>query len=251
MSNESESILAELLALLAEGRKIEAIKRYREVTGAGLAAAKETVEALERGEPLPTREPVDSTMEAEIISLLEGGKKIEAIKVYRERTGVGLKEAKDAVEAVAAQRGIIAPSGSGCLGVVLLLMAISVAACTACGQLVSAEPPRPIPSIEVFFSPKGGCTDAIIKELKAAKTTVLVQAYWFTSASIAKALVEAHKRGVRVEVILDRSRTEIDNDQAEEENVENLLVIRDKRIADKFTANWKAHVQHSGRYRKG
>jgi phosphatidylserine/phosphatidylglycerophosphate/cardiolipin synthase-like enzyme len=39
-------------------------------------------------------------------------------------------------------------------------------------------------------------------------------------------------------------------DQAEEENVENLLVIRDKAIADKFTANWKAHVQHSGRYRK-
>ena len=40
MSNESESILAELLALLADGRKIEAIKRYREVTGTGLAAAK-------------------------------------------------------------------------------------------------------------------------------------------------------------------------------------------------------------------
>ncbi len=39
-------------------------------------------------------------------------------------------------------------------------------------------------------------------------------------------------------------------DQAEEENVENLLVIRDKVIADKFTANWKAHVKHSGRYRK-
>ena len=163
---------------------------------------------------------------------------------------------------------------------------------TACGQLVSAEPPRPIPPIEVYFSPKGGCTDAIIKELKAAKTTVLVQAYWFTSERIAKALVEAHKRGVKVEVILDRSRTEIENeqadfivqndvptfiddkhttahskviiidgqvvitgsfnftDQAEEENVENLLVIKDKVIADRFTANWKAHVQHSGRYGK-
>ena len=43
-------------------------------------------------------------------------KKIEAIKVYRERTGVGLKEAKDAVEAVAAQRGIVAPSGFGVPG---------------------------------------------------------------------------------------------------------------------------------------
>jgi len=38
---------------------------------------------------------------------------------------------------------------------------------------------------------------------------VRVQAYSFTSAPIAKALVDAHKRGVSVEVILDRSqRTE-------------------------------------------
>ena len=38
---------------------------------------------------------------------------------------------------------------------------------------------------------------------------MLVQAYSFTSAPIAKALVEAHRRGVKVEVVLDRSqRTE-------------------------------------------
>ncbi|MGW3966643.1 ribosomal protein L7/L12 [Amycolatopsis sp. NPDC005003] len=34
----------------------------------------------------------------EVRRLLGVGKKIEAIKVYRERTGAGLKEAKDAVE---------------------------------------------------------------------------------------------------------------------------------------------------------
>ncbi|PZS28112.1 MAG: 50S ribosomal protein L12 [Pseudonocardiales bacterium] len=37
-------------------------------------------------------------LSAEILDLLGRGRKIEAIKVYRERTGVGLKEAKDAVE---------------------------------------------------------------------------------------------------------------------------------------------------------
>ena len=36
--------------------------------------------------------------------------------------------------------------------------------------------------------------------------TVLVQAYSFTSAPIAKALLAAHKRGVKVEVILDKSQ---------------------------------------------
>jgi phosphatidylserine/phosphatidylglycerophosphate/cardiolipin synthase-like enzyme len=59
---------------------------------------------------------------------------------------------------------------------------------------------------EVYFFPKGGCTDAIIRELNGAKNTVLVQAYSFTSAPIAKALLNAHKRGVKVEVILDRSQ---------------------------------------------
>ena len=59
---------------------------------------------------------------------------------------------------------------------------------------------------EVYFSPHGGCTDATIRELTKAKSTVLVQAYSFTSAPIAKALLNAHKRGVKMEVILDKSQ---------------------------------------------
>ncbi len=62
---------------------------------------------------------------------------------------------------------------------------------------------------QVYFSPKGGCTEAIVKELSQAKTSVLVQAYSFTSAPIAKALLDTHKRGVKVQVVLDKSqRTE-------------------------------------------
>jgi len=45
----------------------------------------------------------------------------------------------------------------------------------------------------------------VVDALNAARQSVLVHAYSFTSAPIAKALVEAHKRGVRVEAILDRS----------------------------------------------
>lgn len=72
------------------------------------------------------------------------------------------------------------------------------------------EPPaRPLPSIDVRFSPKGGCTEAVVDALRGAKSTVLVQAYSFTSAPIAAALVDAHRRGVKVEVVLDKSqRTE-------------------------------------------
>jgi phosphatidylserine/phosphatidylglycerophosphate/cardiolipin synthase-like enzyme len=58
---------------------------------------------------------------------------------------------------------------------------------------------------KVYFSPHGGCTDAIVAELAAAKRSVRVQAYSMTSAPIAKALVDAAKRGVDVQVVLDRT----------------------------------------------
>ena len=60
--------------------------------------------------------------------------------------------------------------------------------------------------VQVCFSPNGGCTGAIISEIEQAKTEILVQAYSFTSAPIAKALLDAHKRGVSVLVILDKSQ---------------------------------------------
>lgn len=56
------------------------------------------------------------------------------------------------------------------------------------------------------FSPNGGCTDMIVNEINNAKKEVLVQAYSFTSAPIAQAVVNAHKRGVAVDVILDKSQ---------------------------------------------
>ncbi len=149
-----------------------------------------------------------------------------------------------------------------------------------------ALPQDKSPSNEVYFSPHGGATDAIIRELNKAKSTILVQAYSFTSASIAKALLNAHKRGVKVEVILDKSkRTQsyspatflynqgipvkidaqhaiahnkimiIDGETvitgsfnftkaAEENNAENLLVIHDKKLAERYVRNWQEHERH-------
>ena len=58
----------------------------------------------------------------------------------------------------------------------------------------------------VFFSPKGGCTQAIVDTTEQAKTEILVQAYSFTSQPIAEALVNAYKRNIKVEIILDKSQ---------------------------------------------
>jgi len=72
------------------------------------------------------------------------------------------------------------------------------------------QPTASIPQgIQVFFSPHGGATEAAVKALTQATNSVLVQAYSFTSAPLAEALLAAQRRGVSVHVILDRSqRTE-------------------------------------------
>jgi phosphatidylserine/phosphatidylglycerophosphate/cardiolipin synthase-like enzyme len=56
---------------------------------------------------------------------------------------------------------------------------------------------------KICFSPKGGCTEAIIRVITGAKTEVMVQAHSLTSAPIAKALLHAHKRKIKVDVLLD------------------------------------------------
>jgi phosphatidylserine/phosphatidylglycerophosphate/cardiolipin synthase-like enzyme len=59
--------------------------------------------------------------------------------------------------------------------------------------------------VAVYFSPNGGATAAVVREINAAQQQILVQAYSFTSAPIAKALIDAHKRGVKVLAVLDKS----------------------------------------------
>ncbi len=60
--------------------------------------------------------------------------------------------------------------------------------------------------LAVYFSPHGGCTEAIVRAIEGAQASIHVQAYSFSSAPIAKALAEAHRRGTEVQVILDKSQ---------------------------------------------
>jgi ribosomal protein L7/L12 len=95
---------ADLRELVKQGRTIEAIRRWRERHGANLIAARAAIEAI-RWDLTQKLGPQLSAFEAEIDQLLRSGQKIAAIKRWREETGVGLKEAKDAVEARAAAHG--------------------------------------------------------------------------------------------------------------------------------------------------
>jgi len=57
--------------------------------------------------------------------------------------------------------------------------------------------------INAYFSPRGGCTKAIISEIENAKKTIDVAIYSFTSKPILRALIKAHERGVKVRVVMD------------------------------------------------
>ncbi len=91
--SQDDDGLAEVKKLAAAGKKIEAIKVYRERTGCSLREAKAAVEAL----AAPPSSRGDERL-AEVRELAAAGHKIEAIKVYRARTGCSLSEAKTFVD---------------------------------------------------------------------------------------------------------------------------------------------------------
>jgi phosphatidylserine/phosphatidylglycerophosphate/cardiolipin synthase-like enzyme len=129
--------------------------------------------------------------------------------------------------------------------------------------------PERCPTVTVCFTPGGTCTEAVVHALNNAKRTIRVPADSLTSAPMAKALLEAHARGVQVQVILDQSQrtekyssadflanqgvpTKIDaahaishnidaetvstgsfnvTKAAQEKNAENVLIIRDQALA--------------------
>ncbi|SMO46995.1 PLD-like domain-containing protein [Balnearium lithotrophicum] len=63
----------------------------------------------------------------------------------------------------------------------------------------------PSGSIETsaYFSPKGGCTREIVNLINHSHRNIDIAIYSFTSRRIAKALIDAHNRGVKVRVIID------------------------------------------------
>jgi len=57
--------------------------------------------------------------------------------------------------------------------------------------------------IEVYFSPNGGCERAVISEIRNAVGTIDIAMYYLSSGQIARALVCAQERHVRVRIVLD------------------------------------------------
>jgi phosphatidylserine/phosphatidylglycerophosphate/cardiolipin synthase-like enzyme len=62
-------------------------------------------------------------------------------------------------------------------------------------------------TVEVAFSPWDDPEAALIRLIQSAKRSIRIQAYLFTSRPLARALLDAHSRGVAVEVLADAEQT--------------------------------------------
>jgi len=61
------------------------------------------------------------------------------------------------------------------------------------------------PELQTCFTPNENCVKLIVAEINAAQSEILVQANSLSAKPLLKALGRAHKRGVKVRVILDKA----------------------------------------------
>ncbi|MBN8827925.1 MAG: phospholipase D family protein [Sphingobacteriia bacterium] len=142
--------------------------------------------------------------------------------------------------------------------------------------------------VNVCFTPPSGCGKLIVDIINHAHNTIYIQAYSFTSKEIFTALDRATKRGVKVQLLLDKSQilapysiykyalqTSIDvsiderirgiahnkiiivddlyvitgsynfTSGAEKRNAENVILIKDEKIANSYKENWFLRKVHS------
>ena len=104
------------------------------------------------------------------------------------------------------------------------MLAAMLAAAPACARDESGETSSPA-TIQFAFSPDADAAGLVIDAIDAARAEILVQAFSFTHARIAAALLRAHRRGVDVQVIADPGQIELI-----EQNVVGFLAAGGVRV---------------------
>jgi phosphatidylserine/phosphatidylglycerophosphate/cardiolipin synthase-like enzyme len=80
---------------------------------------------------------------------------------------------------------------------------VSIACALSCALALAAQPFPDGARFDIGFSPKQGAQEVVLKGIGAARKSILVAAYGFTSRTISGALLDAHRRGVDVSVVAD------------------------------------------------
>ena len=73
----------------------------------------------------------------------------------------------------------------------------------ACCALSIVLPATAAPSIQTAFSPERGALQLVLNTIDSARESIRLMGYSFTSPEVVRALVNAHRRGVDVKIVLD------------------------------------------------
>lgn len=121
---------------IERGNLVDAIKLLRQQTGLGLKEAKDLVDSQVGGNVAKAARSWSGTLPASAAAALEQGNKVDAIRLLREQTGLGLAEAKAIIDAhsqrIVAERNVLSPgevprSGSGLLWLAASAIVIGIA----------------------------------------------------------------------------------------------------------------------------
>ncbi len=125
--------IQELARLAHQGDKIEAIKIYRQVFGASLQESIDAVESIQQGHNISNPQTStpgpflqDKQVKDEVSRLLQDGRKIEAIKYYRQVTGQSLKDSKEAVDNFQSNGSLNLPASPGTYPAENIYLAVSL-----------------------------------------------------------------------------------------------------------------------------
>ena len=83
--------------------------------------------------------------------------------------------------------------------------------------------------IEVYFTPSPDCENQIIKRINESNQTIDAAVYSITNDAITTALIDAHKRGVKLRILTDR--TQAGNKSSTVKEIENagIAVMRHRK----------------------
>ena len=83
--------------------------------------------------------------------------------------------------------------------------------------------------IRVFFSPKGGAAEEIIKQIDNAESYIDIAMYSFTYEPIAEAIIRAKNRGVKIRILMDKVQSQGKYSKYEFFLDNEIAVIQDRR----------------------
>ena len=107
---------------------------------------------------------------------------------------------------------------------VAVFLLLGLVASISWWQSVSAEP-QPAEILGIYFTPPAGGATGLIRQIDSSKKSIKVMAYGFTALPLSEALIRAHRRGVKVELIQDE-KSSYNNRDAVSQMIEAGIDVR-------------------------